>query len=53
MNKFTTEQLQAALLGLHPKNDADSVEAYRMTFDEVARRMGGAAFDTWCDSVGI
>lgn len=52
MNKFTTAQLQAALIGLRSKNDADSVAAYEMTFEEVARRMGDEAFDVWCDAQG-
>lgn len=53
MDKFTTKQLQDALLGLYRKNDADSNAAYQMTFDELHRRMGDDAFDAWLDSVGI
>lgn len=49
MSKFTTEQLQAALILLRKKSDADSFAAYRMTFDELARRMGDD-FDAWCDT---
>lgn len=53
MSKFTTKQLQDALIGLRAKTDADSVSAYEMTFDEVARRMGDEAFDAWCEKVGF
>lgn len=53
MGKFSTKQLQSALLGLYEKKDVDSVSAYQMTFDELHRRMGDDAFDCWCDSVGI
>ena len=52
MEKFTTEQLKQALIGLRAKNDEDSAEAFEMTFDEVAERMGDEAFDEWCDSLG-
>ena len=47
MNKFTTTQLQTALIGLRARTDADGVAAWRMTFDEVCRRMGEDAFDAW------
>lgn len=53
MSKFTTQQLQDAMLGLYKKNDADSNAAYQMTFEELHRRMGDDAFDAWLDSVGI
>lgn len=53
MGKFTTKQLQDALIGLYGKKDADSNAAYQMTFDELHSRMGDDAFDAWCDSVGI
>ncbi len=53
MNKFTTEQLQAALLGLYARSDAEAFAAYQMTFDEVAARMGDEAFDAWCEENGI
>jgi len=53
MNKFTTTQLQDALIALRAKTDEDSVIAYQMTFDEVARRMGDEAFDMWCEKVGF
>lgn len=49
MSKFTTQQLQAALIALRGKNDAESNAAYQMTFDELANRMGDA-FDAWCDT---
>jgi hypothetical protein len=52
MNKFTTAQLQAALIALRSRKDADGVAAYYMTFDEVAARMGDAAFDAWAESLG-
>ena len=52
MEKFTTEQLKQALIGLRAKNDADSEAAFEMAFDEVAERMGDDAFDAWCDSLG-
>jgi len=53
MNKFTTSQLQQALISLRARTDADSVAAYEMTFDEVARRMGDEAFDAWCEAQGF
>jgi len=53
MPNFTTAQLQAALIGLRTKTDADSVTAYEMTFDEVAKRMGDEAFDAWCEKAGF
>jgi len=49
MSKFTTEQLQTALISLRKKSDADSVAAYELTFDELATRMGDD-FDAWCDT---
>lgn len=49
MQKFTTSQLQAALISLRATNEND---AYEMTFDEVAKRMGDDAFDAWCESLG-
>ncbi len=52
MEKFTTEQLKAALIGLYGKNDEDSNAAFEMTFDEVCRRMGEEAFDAWCEQQG-
>jgi hypothetical protein len=53
MIKFTTEQLQDALVALYSRNDIASKAAYEMTFDEVAKRMGDEAFDAWCESVGF
>lgn len=53
MGKFTTKQLQSALIGLYNNKDADSAAAYQMTFEELHSRMGDDAFDAWCDSVGI
>lgn len=52
LEKFTTAQLQNALIGLRARNDQEAVDAYEMTFDEVARRMGDEAFDAWCDKMG-
>jgi hypothetical protein len=52
MAQFTTTQLQAALIALRTRTDADGVAAYHMTFDEVANRMGDEAFDVWTDSLG-
>lgn len=49
MQKFTTAQLQAALIALRATNEND---AYEMTFNEVHRRMGDDAFDAWTDSLG-
>ena len=49
MEKFTTEQLKAALIELRDTNPGD---AWAMTFDEVCRRMGDEAFDAWCESHG-
>lgn len=53
MSKFTTEQLQQALVGLHARNDAGSNDAYAMTFDELHRRMGDDAFDAFLDANGL
>ena len=53
MSKYTTKQLQEALIALRARTDADGVAAYEMTFDEVANRMGDEAFDAWCDKVGF
>jgi len=53
MHKFTTSQLQQALIELYKRNDAGAVAAYRMTFDELAARLGDDAFDAWCDAAGI
>lgn len=53
MEKFTTEQLQKALVALYSRNDTDARNAFAMTFDEVHSRMGDDAFDAWCESVGI
>jgi len=50
MSKFTTTELQAALISLRDRTDADSTAAYQMTFEEVAKRMGDEAFDAWCDT---
>jgi len=52
MSKFTTTQLQQALIALRAKNDADSIAAWDMTFDQVAQRMGDDAFDAWCVAQG-
>ena len=52
MDKFTTAQLQQALIGLRSRTDADAVAAFEMTFDELASRMGNDEFDAWCDSQG-
>lgn len=48
MNKFTTAQLQKALIELR-NGDQD---AFRMTFDEVCKRMGDEAFDAFCEAQG-
>lgn len=50
MSKFTTPELQAAVIALRDLTDADSVVAYQMGFDELAKRMGDDAFDVWCDT---
>ena len=50
MNKYTTEQLKAALISLYGMNGDDASAAFEMTFDEVCRRMGDEAFDEWCDA---
>lgn len=53
MNKFTTAQLQAAMINLHKRNDQQAREAYAMTFGEVHARMGDEAFDAWLDANGL
>jgi len=49
MQKFTTSQLQAALIALRNTSNQD---AFSMTFDEVCKRMGDDKFDAWCESLG-
>jgi hypothetical protein len=49
MSKFTTPELQKALIALRDRTDAASTAAYYMTFDELAKRMGDD-FDVWCDT---
>lgn len=49
MSKFTTKELQAALIELRTTNNND---AFEMTFDEVSKRMGNDAFDAWCEAQG-
>lgn len=53
MEKFTTKQLQDALVALYSRNDTDARNAFAMTFDEVHGRMGDDAFDARCESAGI
>lgn len=53
MNKFTTEQLKAALLELYKRNDQDSNAAYALAFEELNRRMGDQAFDAFLDANGL
>ncbi len=53
MNKYTTEQLQAALIGLYARKDEDANAAYRMTFEELNKRMGDEAFDQFLDTNNI
>ena len=50
MNKFTTEQLKAALVELYK---LDELAAYQLAFDELNSRMGDDAFDLWLDEAGI
>ena len=52
MDKFTTKQLQQAMIELRKLNDKDSIAAFEMTFDEVCSRIGDEAFDAWCESLG-
>jgi hypothetical protein len=52
MQKFTTKQLQAALIELRAKNTQEANAAFRMTYDELNVRMGDDAFDAWTDSLG-
>ena len=53
MNKFTTTQLQQALVTLHASNDSESNAAYELTFDELHSRMGDDAFDSFLDNNGL
>lgn len=41
MDKFTTTQLQQALISLRARTDADGVAAFEMTFD------------AWCEKAGF
>lgn len=52
MNKYTTEQLKAALIGLYGMKSDEASAAFEMTFDEVCGRMGDVAFDEWCEAQG-
>lgn len=52
MEKYTTQQLQRALIGLCSRTDKDGAAAFRMVFDEVAGRMGDA-FDAWALRRGV
>ena len=52
MQKFTTTQLQEALIALRNSSDKDGQEAYAMTWNEVHRRMGDIEFDAWCLAQG-
>jgi hypothetical protein len=53
LKNFTTAQLQAALIALYRREDADAAQAYRMTFDELQARMGDESFDAWCEAQGL
>lgn len=53
MQRYSTAQLQQAMLGLFPRKDADSCAAYALAFEEVHRRMGDAEFDAWLDANGL
>lgn len=53
MNKYSTSQLKSALIELHKRNDEAANRAYRVTFDELHRRMGDDAFDSWLEEAGI
>jgi len=48
MEKYTTQQLKTALIGLYARNEPD---AYAMVFDELHQRMGDDAFDQFIDEV--
>lgn len=54
MNKFTTFQLQNALVELRarPNSDSEAFAAYQMVFSELNERMGDDAFDAWLDGMG-
>jgi hypothetical protein len=52
MQKFTTAQLQEALIALRRRSDKDAQAAYAMTWNEVHRRMGDDEFDAWCEAQG-
>lgn len=52
MEKYTTEQLQEALIGLRTRSDKEASDAYEMVFDELCNRMGDEAFDVWCTQQG-
>lgn len=52
MQKFTTTQLQEALIALRSRSDKDGQAAYAMTWNEVHRRMGDSEFDAWCVAQG-
>jgi hypothetical protein len=49
MEKFTTKQLQNALVGLYKMKTKEAFDAYQMTFEEVEKRMGDD-FDAWMDA---
>lgn len=52
MKKFTTAQLQEALIVLRSRSDVNGQAAYDLTWNEVHRRMGDDEFDAWCLAQG-
>lgn len=55
MEKYTTEQLKSALIGLHKMKTTDplNLKAYQLAFDELEKRMGSESFDKWLDDNNI
>lgn len=53
MKKYTTQQLKDAIIGMIKMKGEDVALAHRMACEELEKRIGGDAFDEWCDSVGL
>jgi hypothetical protein len=51
MEKFSTEQLKAALVAM--RNRADAADAYSMVVGELYERMGDEAADQWFEQAGL
>ena len=53
MTKFTTKQIQAAMLGMKNQASPDIAGAWRLACDELESRMGEESFWNWMDENGL